>query len=186
MNAKTINQLYTSVPQEVKTALIGMGISIEMSEQEKPTFNSEPYCGVLPTNLDDLETSEIVELMSAHIVWTRYVNGLLSDATVQLRCREDALSAIKQSVIKSKGKDVFEYDADYLDANHSVLWYSALKTYLETASDMCSTNYKVLSRVITLKGQDQEQNIRLNSAKNGASNASRSGRHRPWVVDPED
>jgi hypothetical protein len=187
-NVKKINDTYLSVPEEVKLELAKMGIQLDMSEEDKPHFRGDKYCGVPPKNLDELDTSELAELMSAHISWTRYINGALSDAVVQLRCREDALSAIKQSIIKSKGKDCVEFDDDYLIANYNVLWWSAMKSYLESAETMCAQNYKVISRIVTLRGQDQEQNIRLNSVKSGTTDESRTNKRkpRPWLTDNND
>jgi hypothetical protein len=183
MTIKQINDVYLSIPDDVKTALIGMGVPVNPIE-DSISFNGEPYCGILPKSLDDLDTSDIVSLMSAHIAWTRYINGLLSDAIVQLKCREDALSAIKATLIKTKGKDSVEFDQDYIKANSSVLWWSTMKIYLESASDMCAQHYKVLSRVVTLRGQDQEQVIRVNTAARG--NESTRRRPRPWDDNSQD
>lgn len=180
-----INNTYQSIPDDVKASLELSGIRAEY-ESAKPTFNGEAYTGIIPENLDQLDTAEIAELMTAHIAWTRYVNGALSDATAKLKCFEDTLSAIKAVVVKAKGKDSFEFDEDYITANYNVLWWSTTKTYLESVNTSCSNNYKVISRIVTLRGIDQEQTIRVNSVKNGSATNAQARRPRPWLSDTED
>jgi hypothetical protein len=182
---KDIIQTYKSIPDDVKSFLELSGIKVE-DESAKPTFNGSAYNGSIPNNLDSLDTGEIAELMAAHISWTRYVNGALSDAIAKLKCYEEALSAVKSYIIKHKGKDSLEFDEDYISANYNVTWWSTTKTYLESVSSACSHNYKVISRVITLRGIDHEQNVRASSVKKGFENGRQSRRSSSWVSNSED
>ena len=77
---KKIYDAYENIPFSSKARLALLGINTEVSEDELPNVNDEPYRGVLPEDLDSLSTSDISNMMSAHIIWTRYVQGLLSDA----------------------------------------------------------------------------------------------------------
>ncbi len=175
--------MYENIPFSSKARLALLGINTEVSEEELPNVNDEPYRGVLPEDLDSLSTSDISNIMSAHIIWTRYVQGLLSDATVKLNCASQILSAVKSALIKEVGKDSFEFNDDYMKAMCSYQECSAMKTYLESAQNMCTQNYKVLSRVITLRGQDADTTSRLNNIQAGFSNVKGS---RPWEKSDED
>lgn len=176
---KKIYEMYENIPFSTKARLALAGINTEVYEEELPDVNSEPYRGVLPKDLDSLSISDISDLMSAHVIWTRYVQGLLSDATVKLNCSQQILNSVKSALIKEVGKDSYEFNEDYLKAMCSYQEASAVKTYLESAQSMCNQNYKVLSRLITLRGQDQDTSSRL-------SNIQRSGNVRPWESGDED
>lgn len=180
---KKIYDAYENIPFSSKARLALLGINTEVSEDELPSVNDEPYRGVLPEDLDSLSTSDISNMMSAHIIWTRYVQGLLSDATVKLNCSSQILSAVKSALIKEVGKDTYEFNEEYMKAMCSYQECSAIKTYLESAEKMCTQNYKVLSRVITLRGQDSDTTSRLNNIQAGFSNAKGS---RPWEKYDED
>ncbi|MGA1354398.1 MAG: hypothetical protein ACO32I_06455 [Candidatus Limnocylindrus sp.] len=157
---------YDGVTSKVDTYLTSLGITLYEGDQ-LPTYVGNLYNGILPPDLDVLTYTELAALMSAHMEWTRYVQAHLTRVQSDVLVLTEQLGAIKSAVTRQRGKDAIESDRRYIAVNVSLAEMRALLLHLEAADRMNTKSYTTLSRVVTVRGQDQDTATRVNSIERG-------------------
>ena len=159
-----VKSLYDGVMGRVDRKLNSLGIP---SEPDTPTYNQAHYNGQLPSDLDALTYSELTNLLAANVGWTRYLNHHRTNIENHLTVCSRQLDALKASLIKKKGKDVYKSDRRYIVLDVDVAELECLLRCLDTALQVSKDGYKLLSRAVTIRGQDQERVQRHDNVSKG-------------------
>lgn len=157
---------YEGVVDKVGAYVTSLGIAL-YTDDALPAFMGNVYNGILPPDLDTLTYTELASLMSAHMEWTRYVQAHLTRVQSDVLVLTEQLGAIKSAVTRQRGKDSIESDRRYIAVNVALAEMRALLLHLEAADRMNTKSYTTLSRVVTVRGQDQETAVRVNSIERG-------------------
>jgi len=177
-----IEDAYSQTASEARSSLEEMGIRVpDCPMNDRPSLrDGEFYSGQLPSNLDELSNSEIVEVMAKHLEWIRYINGHLADSQVKKKIAARKVKAVESSVATTRGKDAVDSDRRCLQASaFDLSLHDARLTYLEAIKANAAQDYKTLSRIITIRGLDQEAQMRINSVQKGFPSA------RPGMIEPQ-
>jgi len=157
---------YEGVTEKVSAHLMSLGIALYESDA-LPSYMGTVYNGILPADLDVLTYNELAALMSAHMEWTRYVQAHLTRVQSEVLVLTEQLGAIKSAITKQRGKEALESDRRYIGVNVAFAEMRALQLHLEAADRMNTKSYTTLSRVVTVRGQDQETATRVNNIERG-------------------
>lgn len=155
---------YAGVADTVARALDQLGVDIVTAP---PTLCGEGYRGGLPNDLDSLSYDRLSELMRANTEWNRYLQGHRTVVTNELNVTKQQISAVRSAIIKQRGKECLECDVRYLSLNVELCELDALCAALNTAIQGAKDAYKLLSRLITIRGQDQERSQRVDNFERG-------------------
>jgi hypothetical protein len=157
---------YEGVTEKVANHLDALGITLYESD-DLPSYLGGAYNGILPGDLDVLTYNELAALMSAHMEWTRYVQAHLTRVQSEVLVLGEQISAIKSAIVRQRGKESLESDRRYIAVNVALAEMRALQMHLEAADRMNTKSYTTLSRVVTVRGQDQETSARVNNIERG-------------------
>jgi hypothetical protein len=91
------------------------------------------------------------------VEWARYLNGHRTAISNELVISKEQLKAVKAAIIRQCGKDGFECDIRYVNINVGITELDCLCAALDTALQGAKDSYKLLSRSVTIRGQDQER-----------------------------
>jgi hypothetical protein len=157
---------YEGLVDKVDAYVTSLGISLYVQD-ELPAFMGNVYNGILPSDMDMLTYTELASLMSAHMEWTRYVQAHLTRVQSDVLVLTEQLNAVKSAIVRQRGKDSLESDRRYISVNVALAEMRALLLHLEAADRMNTKSYTTLSRVVTVRGQDQDTAQRVHSIERG-------------------
>jgi hypothetical protein len=166
-------QAYAGVTDRVSDTLTSLGVSVTTTQ---PALHGQTYHGELPSNLDQLSYDQLSELMRANVEWNRYLNGHRTAVNNDLTVARQQLSAVKSAIVKQRGKDSLECDTRFININVEICELEALCAALDTAIQGAKDAYKLLSRSVTIRGQDQERVARTDNFERGWATGDRSRR----------
>lgn len=132
------------------------------------------FTGEIPQNIEMLSNSEIAMIMGENNAWVAYLRDQLSDIEIQISVCKEQESSVKSSLLRIMDKNLIASDARYVDVVENKLYFEALAKKVEIHLKRGDNNYKVLSRVITLRQNDEEKNRRHNSVQSGGKYAFRN------------
>lgn len=164
-----IGDAYGSIVDEARAELARMGIRVtDDADLDRPRFKTgEFYEGQIPENLDSLSNDELTEIMSLHAEWTRYINGAISEAQARRVVAQQKEKAVRASITAERGKDKYESDRRYINVAAELTYAEVMLTYLEAIKSTATNDYRVISRVITLRGQDADIQGRVANVQRG-------------------
>lgn len=163
-----IDNAFRELPANARSTLEERGFRVpDDLEYDRPTYNNGYYDGTLPRNLDQLPNHEVVELMAVHAEWMRYVNGSVAEATAHKTMLAKKEKAIRASITKERGKEHVDSDVRYIEVSADVTYWDTILGYLEAIRANASNDYKILSRIVTVRGQDIEVSARVNNVRHG-------------------
>jgi len=164
-----ITDAYGNIVSDARAQLSRMGIRVTNDENtDRPRFrDGQFYDGQIPANLDHLSNDELTEIMSLHAEWTRYINGAISEAMAQRVVAQQKEKAVRASITAERGKDKYESDRRYISVAAELTYAEVMLTYLEAIKSTATNDYRVISRVITLRGQDADIQGRVNNVQRG-------------------
>lgn len=157
-----LRDIYGRVALNAMTQLDAKGLRIRNDpDADRPVqADNTYYSGEVPDNLDSLDNRELMELMSLHAGWTRYINAQLSDAQAQVTIHKKWEKAIAAAIEKER-KGTVEDDKRYLEVAANLLFWEVMVTYIEALKSDASHDYKTISRIITVRGLDVDQQGRI-------------------------
>lgn len=172
-----LSDALTASPEQARTAYEGIGDSVNEilhtagvslgNLASRPRYNGHEYDGSMPENMDELSYDEIANLMRANAEWTRYLLGHMTQVQVELKIVEQQISAVKSSITRTRGKEYVDSDLRYIELNVQQTTLKCLATAFEAAHQIAKDAYKVLSRQVTIRGQDQERERRNDNFERG-------------------
>lgn len=163
-----IAETYDPVPSSARATLEERGFRVpDDVSRDRPHYDGAHYDGTLPRNLDQLPNDDVVELMAVHAEWMRYVNGSIAEAQAHRTAVAKKEKAMRASIIKERGKDAVESDVRYIDSGAELAYWDTILGYLEAIRSNASNDYKILSRIVTVRGQDLEMGNRVNNVRHG-------------------
>lgn len=166
---------YNGITDRVANTLSDLGIR---TLTEQPHLMGDTYYGALPENMDELSYNQLSELMRANVEWNRYLNGHRTAVNSELNVAKQQQAAVKSAIIKQRGKECLECDTRYITLNVQICELEALCDALDMAIQGAKDAYKLLSRSVTIRGQDQERVARTDNFERGWATGQRSrGRH---------
>ena len=149
-------EAYDGVRENVSAHLQKVGLDLN-ALSTKPLLDGHEYDGTLPDNFEDLDYNGLTQLMAANVEWSRYLLGHLTQVEIEIKILQNQLSSVKSSIVKKRGKDSVESDLRYIRLNTEYTTLLCLKQAFDTAIQIAKDVYKVLSRTVTVRGQDQER-----------------------------
>ena len=132
------------------------------------------YDGAIPENIEELGYDEISSLMRANTEWNRYLLGHLTSVQVEMKITQEQISAVKSSITKKRGKESVDSDLRYIQLNVELTTLKCLDMAFTTAIQNAKDAYKILSRLVTIRGQDSERERRNESLDRGYTIRGRS------------
>lgn len=162
---------YTGVTDRVTNTLTELGVQVVTAQ---PHLDGNTYHGELPPNLDELSYDDLSELMRANVEWNRYLNGHRTAVNSELNVAKQQQAAVKSAIVKQRGKDSLECDTRYITLNVQICELEALCDALDMAIQGAKDTYKLLSRSVTIRGQDQERVARTDNFERGWATGQRS------------
>lgn len=156
---------YEDIGGRVNETLANLGVVLEGSTP--PSANGQPYDGSLPPNLDELSYDALSELMRANTEWSRYLQGHHTSITNDKRIAQQQLDAVKSAIIHQRGKDHLMCDVRYVEINVQVTELECLEAAFDAAIQNAKDVYRMLSRAVTIRGQDQERVTRSENLERG-------------------
>lgn len=164
-----IARRFDNLVDKARSAVEAKGLRIPDSAEHDRPFMSDgvQYDGRLPPNLEMLPNGDLVELMSVHASWVSYVNSVLGHAHAELEVIKAKEKATRSAIIKERGKEVVDCDRRYIDVAGELAYQNAYVGYIEAIKSTASSDYKTLSRIITIRGQDFEMQGRAMNAQRG-------------------
>lgn len=162
---------YSGVTERVARTLDDLGVR---TITQHPRLGGEVYHGELPENMDELSYDDLSELMRANVQWNRYLNGHRTAVNSELNVAKQQQAAVKSAIIKQRGKDALECDTRYISLNVQICELEALCDALDMALQGAKDTYKLLSRSVTIRGQDQERVARTDNFERGWATGQRS------------
>lgn len=169
-------QAYVGVTDRVAETLAGLGVRTII---DQPTLHRQAYHGELPENMDELSYDQLSELMRANVEWNRYLNGHRTAVNSELNVTKQQQAAVRSAIIKQRGKDALECDTRYITLNVQICELEALCDALDMAIQGAKDAYKLLSRSVTIRGQDQERLQRTDNLERGWATGDRSRKRGP-------
>lgn len=160
--AEEIGDIYSKVSGTALIDLESKGLRVRNNpDSDRPVKNdSSYYNGEVPDNLDTLDNRELMELMSLHAGWTRYINAQLSEAESQVKVHKKWERALCAAIEKER-KGTVEDDRRYLSVASNLLYWEVMVTYIEALKGDAAHDYKTISRIITVRGLDVDQQGRI-------------------------
>ena len=155
---------YANIASNVANTLNALGVNITTNQ---PTLYGAEYQGSLPKNLDSLSYDQLAELMRANVEWNRYLQGHRTVVNNELSVTKQQLASVKSAIIKQRGKESLECDVRYLTLNVELCELDSLCAALDTAIQGAKDAYKLLSRLVSIRGQDQERAQRTDNFERG-------------------
>lgn len=163
-----IAEAYDPVPASARALIEQKGFRIpDDASRDRPVYAGAHYDGTLPKDLDQLPNDEVVELMVVHAEWMRYINGSIAEATANKTAVAKKEKAIRSSIIKERGKDHVDSDVRYIEVGADLAYWDTIVSYLEAIKTNASNDYKILSRIVTVRGQDLEMSGRAHNIRHG-------------------
>lgn len=169
--AEEIEETYSRVAGAALLDLESKGLRVRNTPADRPVRSDHSYySGEVPDNLDTLDNRELMELMSLHAGWTRYINAQLSEAESQIKVHKKWVTAL-YSAIEKERKGTVEDDKRYLAVSSNLLYWEVMVTYIDALKGDAGHDYKTISRIITVRGLDIDQQGRIGhvSRFNGGS-----------------
>lgn len=164
-------EAYTGVTDRVTETLSELGVRAITNQ---PSLRGDDYHGELPENMDELSYDNLSELMRANVEWNRYLNGHRTAVNSELNVAKQQQAAVKSAIIKQRGKESLECDTRYIMLNVQICELEALCDALDMAIQGAKDTYKLLSRSVTIRGQDQERVARTDNFERGWATGQRS------------
>lgn len=163
-----INAAFGTIPSSARSMIEGKGFRVpDDVNRDRPVYGQQYYDGTLPRNLDQLPNDEVVELMAVHAEWMRYINGSIAEAQANRTAVAKKEKAVRASIIKERGKDSVDSDVRYIDVSADLAYWDTIVNYLEAIRSNASNDYKILSRIVTVRGQDMEMGARVSNVRHG-------------------
>ena len=164
-------EAYNGVTNRVANTLNELGVRVIT---EQPNLRGDSYYGELPDNMDALSYDDLSDLMRANVEWNRYLNGHRTAVNSELNVTKQQQAAVKSAIIKQRGKESLECDTRYILLNVQICELEALCAALDMAIQGAKDTYKLLSRSVTIRGQDQERVTRTDNFERGWATGQRS------------
>lgn len=155
---------YGGVTSRTESTLTRLGIN---PMYEAPTCEGAPYSGALPEDLDSLTYTQLSDLMRANTDWNRYLNSHRTAISNEILIAKEQLKSVKAAIIVQRGKESLECDHRYIDHNVALAELECLRAILDMALQGAKDSYKLLSRVVTVRGQDQDRVQRSENFERG-------------------
>ena len=169
-------EAYAGISDKVAEMLGNAGLSLD-NMTTQPYYGGVVYDGTIPENIEQLGYDEISALMRANTEWNRYLLGHLTAVQVEMKITQEQISAVKSSIAKKRGKDCVDSDLRYIQLNVELTTLKCLDMAFTTAIQNAKDAYKILSRLVTIRGQDSERERRNESLDRGyAIRGSNRGR----------
>lgn len=164
---------YDGIADSVARTLHTLGVSVVTPS---PVLDGALYEGSLPEDLDEVSYDRLSQLMRCNVEWNRYLQGHRTTVNNELNVLKSQTSAVRSAIIKQRGKESLECDVRYLALSVELCELESLSAALDTAIQGAKDAYKLLSRLITIRGQDQERSHRVDNFERGF--ATGQGRRR--------
>jgi hypothetical protein len=158
------SEAYGGVTERIADTLGRLGIP---TGAPSPTCEGVPYSGSLPEDLDSLSYAALSNLMRANVEWNRYLHEHRTAISNEVIIAKEQLKAVRAAIIQQRGKDSLECDLRYINHNVARAELECLCAVLDTALQGAKDTYKLLSRVVTVRGQDQERVTRNENFSRG-------------------
>lgn len=168
---ESAKEAYNGVNERVSNTLSELGVQVITAQ---PNLRGNSYYGELPENLDELSYDALSELMRANVEWNRYLNGHRTAVNSELNVAKQQQTAVKSAIVKQRGKDSLECDTRYITLNVQICELEALCAALDMAIQGAKDTYKLLSRSVTIRGQDQERVARTDNFERGWATGQKS------------
>lgn len=162
---------YAGITDRVSETLAELGVR---TITDQPNLRGDIYYGELPENMDELSYDDLSDLMRANVEWNRYLNGHRTAVNSELSITKQQQAAVKSAIIKQRGKDSLECDTRYIVLNVQICELESLCAALDMAIQGAKDAYKLLSRSVTIRGQDQERVSRTDNFERGWATGQRS------------
>ena len=162
MSPEDINRAFSTIDKKVNDRLSNiLGVN--------PMITAPSFSGQLPDNLELLSNHEIAQFMGLNNEWAAYLRDQHSELEVQMAIVKEKEAAIKSSLLRVMDKSLIPSDARYVDVIETKLYFDSLAKKVEIHLKRADNNYKVLSRIISLRQQDEEKSRRTNSVRSGGN-----------------
>ena len=162
MSPEDINRAFSTIDKKVNNQLSNiLGVN--------PMITQPSFSGQLPDNLELLSNHDIAQFMGLNNEWAAYLRDQHSELEVQMAIVKEKEAAIKSSLLRVMDKNLIPSDARYVDVIETKLYFDSLAKKVEIHLKRADNNYKVLSRIISLRQQDEEKSRRTNSVRSGGN-----------------
>jgi hypothetical protein len=167
MTPEETRTAYNNVAQRSSSVLRDLGVSLVV---QPPILNGEPYRGQLPDNLDILNNSELNNLLLLNVGYSKYLQTNRTQVSNELLVNKRKRASIRAAILKEGGKAHVDSDKRFINCDVEVCECECILAHIDTAVAAVKDAYKLLSRSVTIRGQELE----ASRAGNGWNSGGRS------------
>lgn len=165
--------MYENRSQHALTSFSQMGFGSATPPSVQSAAGMIPYTGHVPSNLPELNDTELGHQMGLLSEWNSYVQQKLAETSVQLMKSEAVLEHVEahlriayQTDDNDKKRsnperdDYMTCDSRFVEAKSSVVYWNTLYTSIKAVANSAEQAFSAVSRRITQRGQEIDRGNR--------------------------
>ena len=156
-------ELYSTAQEDALASLATDGLDMP----PRPMLSTGGYYdGHLPSDLNSFTNNQLGEIFTLQCQFADWVGSLATVEKANLMNAGEKLKVAQAAIRKSKSgtvqarEDATVTDSRYIHAKREVLYVETRASLLEYRAEVARRDLKVISRLITVKGQEIDMNRR--------------------------